>query len=250
MRRYSWDRIEVMRHDDLLAIGSSRDRATLEAVLIRTAFDLGFDLMSSFLVTERPGRRPLIEIVENTPEGYRETSRESEPAQRCPVLQHIKRSHRPIIYNQWTYLQAGAMDLWELQAQFGYKAGIVVAMHLPEGRHFVLGVDRDQDVSADESERLRLVGILHSAAACAVEPALRLLGGESPTDCEPPRLTQREREVLRWTALGKSAWLIGEIMNLSESTVNFHLRNAMRKLKCNSKHVAAYKASMLGLIST
>jgi DNA-binding CsgD family transcriptional regulator len=36
--------------------------------------------------------------------------------------------------------------------------------------------------------------------------------------------------------------------SLSESTVNFHLRHAMHKLKCNSKHVAAYRAAILGLI--
>jgi DNA-binding CsgD family transcriptional regulator len=238
-----------MRHEDLLEIGGSRDRAELEARLIRTAFQLGFDLMSSFLVIERPGARPLFEIVENTPAGYIEVSRDFELGLRCPVMQHVKRSHRPIVYDRATYLRAGAIDLWEVQAPFGYKAGVVLALHLPEGRHLVLGVDRDQDVPMDEAERLRLLGTLHLLAVHTVEPALKFLGGVAATDREPPHLTRREQEILRWTASGKSTWVIGKIMSLSESTVNFHLRNAMCKLKCNSKHVAAHRASTLGLIS-
>lgn len=238
-----------MRHEDLLDIGGSRERAELESRLVSMANQLGFDRMSAFLVTERPGARPLIEIVENTPSGYIEASRDDELASRCPVLQHVKRSYRPIAYDQSTYVSAGAGDLWEIQAPFGYKAGMVVGLHLPEGRHLVVGIDRDQPVPRDELERCQLLSTLQLAAAYVVEPAFKFLSGDLANHFDPPHLTRREQEVLRWTVVGKSTWMVGEIMALSESAVNFHLRNAMRKLECNSKHVAAHRASMLGLIS-
>lgn len=237
-----------MRYEDLLELMASQDRADLEARLIRMARHLGFDRMSSSLVTERNDMRPLIEIVENTPQAYLATSRDYQLAVRCPVLQHVKRSHLPIIYDESTYVHAGAADLWEEQAPFGYKAGISMALHLPQGRHLVLGVDRDQDVAKDARERLRLLSILQLAAACTVEPAIRYLSGGPVVTPGAPQLTAREREVLRWTAAGKSTWVIGRILALSEGTVNFHLRNAMRKLECRSRHVAACRAVALGLI--
>lgn len=43
-------------------------------------------------------------------------------------------------------------------------------------------------------------------------------------------LTVREREVLRWTAAGRRQSEIAAIMQLSERTVENHLRNARRRL--------------------
>ena len=45
-----------------------------------------------------------------------------------------------------------------------------------------------------------------------------------------PVLTAREREVLKWVADGKSAWEIGEILDISKRTVDEHVNVAMRKL--------------------
>jgi len=44
-----------------------------------------------------------------------------------------------------------------------------------------------------------------------------------------PYLTPRELEVLRWTAEGKSAWQIGEIMKLAECTVRDHQKSIRQK---------------------
>lgn len=47
---------------------------------------------------------------------------------------------------------------------------------------------------------------------------------------------------------GKSSWEIGVILRVSENTVNFHLKNAMRKLETNSRTHCVAKAIRLGLI--
>ncbi len=77
--------------------------------------------------------------------------------------------------------------------------------------------------------------------------APRLLVGALTAEASP-ELTVREREVLRWTMEGKSNWSIGQLMKLSENTVSFHIRNAMSKLQCSSKHMAVARALRLGLI--
>ena len=53
-------------------------------------------------------------------------------------------------------------------------------------------------------------------------------------------LTPREVEVLTWVALGKSAWEIGEILNIAKRTVDEHAQTAVRKLGAvNRTHAVA-----------
>ncbi len=61
-------------------------------------------------------------------------------------------------------------------------------------------------------------------------------------------LSDREKACLSWTALGKSSWEIGQILSISENTVIFHIKSAMKKLCTNNRNVAAIKAVQLGLI--
>jgi DNA-binding CsgD family transcriptional regulator len=53
-------------------------------------------------------------------------------------------------------------------------------------------------------------------------------------------LTPREEEVLTWVALGKSAWEIGEILDIAKRTVDEHVQTAVRKLGAmNRTHAVA-----------
>ena len=123
-----------------------------------------------------------------------------------------------------------------------------LALHLPEGRHFQFGVDRDQPLPDDPRELQRLVADLQLFAVHAQDAALRLF---LPASLQPerPALTPRELEALRWTMEGKTAWEVGTILGISERTAVLHVNNAMHKLGCASKHQAVLKALRLGLIS-
>lgn len=63
------------------------------------------------------------------------------------------------------------------------------------------------------------------------------------------KLSFREIECLRWTAMGKSAWDAGQIMGVSERTVKFHLENARAKLGAMNTTHAVSKAVSLSLIT-
>jgi len=53
-------------------------------------------------------------------------------------------------------------------------------------------------------------------------------------------LTPREGEILNWIMQGKSTWDISNILNISESTVKFHIDKAMKKLGAvNRAHAVA-----------
>jgi DNA-binding CsgD family transcriptional regulator len=185
--------------------------------------------------------------VSNTPKGYAEVFNDFSAGKRDPVMQHCRRRSVPIIWDQATYVAAGQGDKWDHQAQFGYRHGIALAVHLPEGRHFFLGVDRDQPVPNDAHEATRLVARLQLFAVHAQEAAVRLLARDAPYS-DAPKLTARELDVLRWTMEGKTAWGVGEALGISERTVAVHLLHATRKLRCENKVHAVVKALRLGLI--
>ena len=71
--------------------------------------------------------------------------------------------------------------------------------------------------------------------------------GQRPQQ-QASKLTKREVECLAWTAQGKTSWEISLILDIAESTVNFHLKNTMRKLGVYSKTHAVAKTLVLGLI--
>jgi len=61
-------------------------------------------------------------------------------------------------------------------------------------------------------------------------------------------LSGRELQCLEWVSLGKTSWETAAILGLSERTVNFHLRNACRKLNVYGRQAGVVKALRLGLL--
>ncbi len=229
------------------AVLQARNRDEFRDEVIRFTQQLGFETVSAVTMIDRGRGHSEFITVDNTPSNYVEPYSDVNDCKRDPVLMHCKRQTVPIIWNQDTYVASGVGDLWERQAQFGYRTGIAMALHLPEGKHFLLGVDRDRALPSDPNELQRLVADLQLFAVHAQEAAMRLL---VPLELQPerPALTPRELEVLRWTMDGKTAWEVGAVLGISERTAVLHINNAMHKLKCVNKHQAVLKALRLGLI--
>jgi two-component system response regulator DevR len=63
-----------------------------------------------------------------------------------------------------------------------------------------------------------------------------------------PQLSAREQTVIRLVADGRSNREIGHELKVAETTVRFHMRNAMHKLGATRRSSAVYVASKAGLI--
>ncbi|RYE60203.1 MAG: hypothetical protein EOO82_03480 [Oxalobacteraceae bacterium] len=61
-------------------------------------------------------------------------------------------------------------------------------------------------------------------------------------------LTPREREIVSWTAYGKTSWDISVILSISEDTVNKTMTSAMRKLNAHTRAQAVAESIRLGEI--
>jgi DNA-binding CsgD family transcriptional regulator len=231
-----------------LDVASSRDLPTFKRRLEEFVQRLDFPLFNATLVVEQPSTKAKFVALRNTPEAFAQSTSDPQAAARDPMLLRVKTATAPIVYDQAVYVSHAAGDLWEEQAPHGYHTGIAMALHLSGGRHFILGVDRAEPLPADPDHLIRLMADFQLLAVYAQETAIRLLAPQLPLSDTLPALSAREQEILKWTMAGKSNHVIGQLLNISLSTVNFHLRSAMEKLGVSSKHQAAAKASSLGLI--
>ncbi len=225
----------------------SRTRDEFQGELVSFTKRLGFDTVAATVVIDHMLGDAEFITVDNAPSEYKQAFQNPTNGRRDPVMQHCKRQSVPIIWDQTTYVSKGLGDKWEEQARFGLSNGICLALHMPEGRHFILGVERDRPVTMDPTELTRVVADLQLFAVYAQDAALRILV-PAPVDPGLPSLTPRELESLRWTMEGKTAWEVGHVLGITERTASLHVNNATHKLGCVNKHQAVLKALKLGLL--
>ena len=141
-----------------------------------------------------------------------------------------------------------------IAGDFGYRNGMVIPVH---------GVDKlGRPTSSlttlfwsgnpqDCAETITRLGpMIHMATLHASDRivSLRQVVGDPDAESVEP-LTPRERDCLCWTSRGKTACEIATIAAISENTVNFHLKNAMRKLGVHTKTHAVTRAINLLMIN-
>jgi DNA-binding CsgD family transcriptional regulator len=74
----------------------------------------------------------------------------------------------------------------------------------------------------------------------------RELGGQGKTSFAPRLLTPREADCMRWVLQGKSDRDIGEILEISHTTVKFHIERVKKKLDVKTRTQAVATLVSLG----
>jgi DNA-binding CsgD family transcriptional regulator len=91
-------------------------------------------------------------------------------------------------------------------------------------------------------------GLLRSATdAAARRVGIELASGASHLDTAPFGLTDRELEVLRWVAAGRTNKQIAQELYISPKTASVHVSNILGKLGVSGRGEAAAKAHQHGL---
>ena len=99
-----------------------------------------------------------------------------------------------------------------------------------------------KDVSREE-----LCAAVANAIAAAEMPDV-LVPRQATSGPRPPELTEREMQVLRGMAAGKSNGQIGRELYLSEDTIKTHARRLFRKMRVNDRAQAVASGFRLGLV--
>jgi LuxR family quorum sensing-dependent transcriptional regulator len=122
----------------------------------------------------------------------------------------------------------------------GMRRGLCVPIHGMHGYEAAISfAGPEVDDTAKATAAMELVAI------CAMNQLMRLRSDETLTQ---PVLSAREKEVLTWAAVGKTAWDTGCILSISTDTVNKHMASAMRKLKAYTKTQAVAESIRRGEI--
>jgi len=141
---------------------------------------------------------------------------------RCPVTRHILETREPFF---WTKTRQADGDRYRVvRRPLGSGPhGLQVPVFGPLGLEGAMSLGGGQ---VDSSAEVRV--LLAMVATAAFFSARRLL--EAPGTQVVRKLSDRERQVLAWTAAGRRQADIAATLGLSERTVENHLRAARRRL--------------------
>lgn len=102
----------------------------------------------------------------------------------------------------------------------------------------------------DAVELARIIRSVHGGQSAFDPRSAKLVVHSLTSQPEPPAgvLSDRELEVIRLVAQGATNQRVARELFVSESTVKYHLRTAMRKLGASDRTELVYRASARGLL--
>lgn len=123
----------------------------------------------------------------------------------------------------------------------GFRSGYAVPLPVSPSMLLLVGMaSNDKEINFRDRTILQIA--INQYHACYMQITK---GGTSKEDCS---LSDRERECLLWVAQGKNTLEISSILNISDNTVKYHLKNIMQKLGAHNRIQAVVQAINLGLI--
>lgn len=234
---FTWRREMMSRFQEMTA---AKDVYT---ELQRQTQLLEFDYFSLCVRHPVPFTRPRISVETTYPQAWMQHYQAENYFAIDPVLkaENFIQGHLP-----WNdKLFQDAMVLWDAARDHGLRKGISQCLMLPNHALGFLSVSRSsllgKMLSDDEIElRLQTLVQLSLLALTRLEDQMVLT--------PEMRFSKREREILKWTAEGKTSAEIAMILSISENTVNFHQKNMQKKFNAPNKTQIACYAAATGMI--
>ena len=166
-----------------------------------------------------------VALAVRVPPEFLKVYQDEQYVQVSPALRHCRLTARPFAWRSAPYnaeWEPRAGKLVDLVTDFGLLDGLVVPIPSPTGCEASVWLTGNRPEFAAFH-----VPVIHVVTLYAFD-RIRIVANRIPnTKCN---LTAREREVLTWAAVGKSAWEIGEILSIAKRTVDEHSQTAMQKL--------------------
>ncbi|AVE05380.1 autoinducer binding domain-containing protein [Pseudomonas sp. R11F] len=197
---------------------------------------IGFDFFSYAVCETTPFTRPKIHIFGNYPRAWLDRYKEQNYAVIDPTIRHCKVSSEPVLWS--TDFFEECPQLWKDARAFELNIGLAQPSFNARGYIALLSLAR-KDNAIEEAEWETLKPLIKAFSETAGYHIFELEDALTSTlDIE---FGQKEKEVLRWTADGKTSEEIGRILNVTADAVNFHLRNIQKKIgACNRVQAVTY----------
>ncbi|MFH8134065.1 transcriptional regulator SdiA [Pantoea osteomyelitidis] len=215
----------------------------LKTLLQRQTELLGFDSYAFLIQHPVPFTRPRIFLYSSYPDGWIKRYEAQNYFAVDPVLALCQRPGRGV---EWTRdLFTGAGELWKEAGEHGLASGFSCSAMAPNRAIGILSISSHQPCKTQHL-RVELEVKLHFLAELSLrtlerfaDDSMSILGND---------FSQRELEILKWTAEGKTSAEISLILSISEHTVNFHQKNMQKRFNVSNKTQIACYAAAIGLI--
>lgn len=222
--------------------GENEITSVFEMVVNHT-YELGFQFCSFTMSSQSPNNKTDPIRINNCPEEWNTLYKQAHFYDVDPVVAHCKRCVLPIVWEEKTF--HATPSLWDLAQSFGVHLGWSQSVHDFQGVFSMLTLVRGEgDVSPKElyEKAGQVLWMCHAMHAVVAQKY-----ADKPAPQPANKLSPRETEILKWSAMGKTAGDIATILCLSERTVGFHMKNCFIKLGVNNKIAAVLTASKEGL---
>lgn len=213
----------------------------------RFSKQMGFELFAYVLTVNAPSLKPQQYVINGFPLRWGERYVAAKYFEVDPLVRHARISSLPAIWSNREFHGDETTQFWDEARSFGLDAGLSFAVHEQPGVTGILSLARDRAVDLPDAELAALIGRAQMFATLLHHQVVRLeLSRLLPE--QNATLTVREKECMKWAADGKTAWEIGQILNISERTAVFHISNVVQKLGAANKTQAIVRAVALRLI--
>jgi LuxR family quorum-sensing system transcriptional regulator SolR len=223
----------------LHGFAEAKTEAALLELLAKAANELGFEYCALGMRLPLPFSNPRTVM-----QAWQQRYQAEQYLRTDPTVAQGLTSTRPMLWSEALF--ASSRPLWEDARAHGLQFGWAQPTHDLKGVASLLTFARSGE-AIDCSEYQAKVQQMQWLAQAA-HAALSNILAAKPDGVASIKLTEREVEVLRWAADGKTASESAEILGISERTVIFHIDNALRKLGAANKTAGVLKAAMLRLI--
>lgn len=168
-----------------------------------------------------------------------------------PMIRHCAENITPVGWERMKELSVSDKDVARLMREassYGLRNGLSIPIHSNKGDSAVMNFSVNREDSKTLSHIHKATPDLYLLSAYMHEAVMRIVDRDGKT-LPKKILTARERECLIWVAEGETTWDISSRLEITESTVIFHLHNIMKKLNASNRQQAVARAVQLGLIA-
>ena len=168
-----------------------------------------------------------------------------------PLFRYCARNLLPVVWRDTRRFADDEQDLrfMSLLREHGLRDGMTFPTRSREGGLVVISYAvNDSDSGALFANPRHVPADLVLLGAHLHNAIDRLLREQSKNH-RPAEISRRERECLLWVAEGKTTEEIAIILDISASTVTFHMQNVIKKLDAGNRQQAIAKAVTMGIIT-
>jgi DNA-binding CsgD family transcriptional regulator len=232
--------------EQLAKVMDSATEKELTSNIQALATQIGFETHMLGVQVNRALIAPVQHVASNYGKNWQRIYQARQYVAKDPTVAHCQTHTTPLVWSEGMYTPE-SRDLWEDARSHGLAYGVSVPVHERMGLKSMFSFASDRPFDGSPGQQKSMVTNARTLATCAHFAVSRLIVPELVAQTDPT-LSAREREILIWAAKGKTSSEIGQILNVTEGTATFHLKNVIEKFNVSNRAQAIAVGVAMGLV--